>query len=461
MRRMPSSSWWPSRSSACSIQPDASPQRPASRARRRVRRTGDRRRGGRHEPHLPAGAGRPRGTAAAAVGAARRVDIARHPCSSRCSPAPTSANATRSSTPRSRPTSNCSAPDTVGQVLTVDLNDVFDELTPDGLRLAVAQIVSTATEIGGVRSVQLRVDGETPGVAAGQRRTHRSTAHRSTTIPASSNRPSPRSRPSHRRSGEPSALELAAVGVGRPTRSLVALAMAWDSSRPVPWNRLIREWLIYAAIMSAVFIIFFRGDNIVGRDRRRADQRAALSGVRGHHGQVRLSADATEGRPSGPRRSRRTATDSAAGTAGERGTTVETRADQSHRGRGQPTEAVEPKEALMTTTVDRPALCHRDRCRYHRRPQPRRLRRRTAGGRCLPGVRAALSLTRLGRARRDRDLGRGLRHAATGRRRGRCRERGGDRHHQPARDDARLEPLDWRALRHRDRLAGPAYRCPL
>lgn len=40
--------------------------------------------------------------------------------------------------------------------------------------------------------------------------------------------------------------------------------MAWDSSRPVPWNRLIREWLIYAAIMSAVFIIFFRGDNVIG-----------------------------------------------------------------------------------------------------------------------------------------------------------------------------------------------------
>ena len=48
----------------------------------------------------------------------------------------------------------------VGQVLTVDLNDVFDELTPDGLRLAVAQIVSTATDIDGVESVQLRVDGE-------------------------------------------------------------------------------------------------------------------------------------------------------------------------------------------------------------------------------------------------------------------------------------------------------------
>ena len=49
---------------------------------------------------------------------------------------------------------------TVGRVLTVDVNDAFDELTPDGLRLAVAQIVTTATEISGVQSVQLRIDGE-------------------------------------------------------------------------------------------------------------------------------------------------------------------------------------------------------------------------------------------------------------------------------------------------------------
>jgi hypothetical protein len=40
--------------------------------------------------------------------------------------------------------------------------------------------------------------------------------------------------------------------------------MGWDSSRPVPWQRLIREWLIYAAIMSAVFVFFFRGDNVLG-----------------------------------------------------------------------------------------------------------------------------------------------------------------------------------------------------
>lgn len=40
--------------------------------------------------------------------------------------------------------------------------------------------------------------------------------------------------------------------------------MGWDSSRPVPWQRLVREWLIYAAIMSAIFVVFFRGDNWIG-----------------------------------------------------------------------------------------------------------------------------------------------------------------------------------------------------
>lgn len=47
-----------------------------------------------------------------------------------------------------------------GSVLNVDVTDAFGELTPDGLRLAVAQIVTTATEIDGVDAVQLRVDGE-------------------------------------------------------------------------------------------------------------------------------------------------------------------------------------------------------------------------------------------------------------------------------------------------------------
>ena len=33
--------------------------------------------------------------------------------------------------------------------------------------------------------------------------------------------------------------------------------MAWDSSRPVPWRRLIREWLIYVGIASVAFVIYY------------------------------------------------------------------------------------------------------------------------------------------------------------------------------------------------------------
>jgi hypothetical protein len=40
--------------------------------------------------------------------------------------------------------------------------------------------------------------------------------------------------------------------------------MAWDASRPVPWRRLIREWLVYVVIMAALFLIFFRDDSLIG-----------------------------------------------------------------------------------------------------------------------------------------------------------------------------------------------------
>jgi hypothetical protein len=40
--------------------------------------------------------------------------------------------------------------------------------------------------------------------------------------------------------------------------------MAWDSTRPVPWERLMREWLIYAAVMTAIFLLVFRNGNTIG-----------------------------------------------------------------------------------------------------------------------------------------------------------------------------------------------------
>lgn len=41
--------------------------------------------------------------------------------------------------------------------------------------------------------------------------------------------------------------------------------MAWDASRQVPYRRLLKEWLIYATLMAAVFLVFLRGStNVVG-----------------------------------------------------------------------------------------------------------------------------------------------------------------------------------------------------
>ncbi|MGD9997541.1 MAG: hypothetical protein AB7L17_06805 [Ilumatobacteraceae bacterium] len=40
--------------------------------------------------------------------------------------------------------------------------------------------------------------------------------------------------------------------------------MAWDSSRPVPWQRLVRDWLLYVGIMLLIFLIVFRDRMSVG-----------------------------------------------------------------------------------------------------------------------------------------------------------------------------------------------------
>jgi len=40
--------------------------------------------------------------------------------------------------------------------------------------------------------------------------------------------------------------------------------MGWDNSRAVPWERLVREWVVYAGIMSAIFLVFFRDNNVIG-----------------------------------------------------------------------------------------------------------------------------------------------------------------------------------------------------
>src|SRR5689334_14308531 len=36
--------------------------------------------------------------------------------------------------------------------------------------------------------------------------------------------------------------------------------MAWDASRPVPWKRFAKEWLIYAVVFAAAILVVKRDD---------------------------------------------------------------------------------------------------------------------------------------------------------------------------------------------------------
>ena len=56
-----------------------------------------------------------------------------------------------------------------GQVLTVDVNDSLTELDPEGLVVAVAQIVATASALETVERVRLRIDGENQDWPIGSR----------------------------------------------------------------------------------------------------------------------------------------------------------------------------------------------------------------------------------------------------------------------------------------------------
>jgi hypothetical protein len=40
--------------------------------------------------------------------------------------------------------------------------------------------------------------------------------------------------------------------------------MGWDANRPVPWQRMVREWLIYVAIMLVLLVIMFRDQPLIG-----------------------------------------------------------------------------------------------------------------------------------------------------------------------------------------------------
>ena len=40
--------------------------------------------------------------------------------------------------------------------------------------------------------------------------------------------------------------------------------MAWDATRPVPWRRMVNEWLIYVGLMFVLVLIFFDDQPLAG-----------------------------------------------------------------------------------------------------------------------------------------------------------------------------------------------------
>ena len=52
--------------------------------------------------------------------------------------------------------------------------------------------------------------------------------------------------------------------IGSTTDVLQHGLMGWDASRPVPYRRLFKEWLIYAAIMGVLFALFMRDSTSAG-----------------------------------------------------------------------------------------------------------------------------------------------------------------------------------------------------
>src|SRR5258707_500850 len=46
-----------------------------------------------------------------------------------------------------------------------------------------------------------------------------------------------------------------------PSRRESTTAMAWDSSRPIPWNRLVKEAAIFLVLGAIIFTFFLKNSN--------------------------------------------------------------------------------------------------------------------------------------------------------------------------------------------------------
>ncbi len=232
---------------------------------------------------------------------------------------------------------------------------------------------------------------------------------------------------------------------GSSSTVLSIRAVGWDSSRPVPWQRLIKEWVIYAGIMAAILLVVFRTADGCCRS-----SAACSSAARCTSCSARCwPSSATSARrwPSCARRARRHE---------GRPTPPSRPHARSRRRPGAP-----PAGPATDRAPSGDDLRRRHRRRHDGHPQPGGVHRRS------PDVSSYREFTqhfpRPGWVEHDpTEIWEAVRATLTevvdqvGRRRG-----GGHRHHQPARDRRGVGPHDRAAVRQRDRVAGPPNRRPL
>ena len=223
----------------------------------------------------------------------------------------------------------------------------------------------------------------------------------------------------------------------RRRRAIQSPPMGWDASRPVPWRRLVKEWLIYAAIMAAIFVVALPRR----RPGRAAPRPACSSAARC------TSASATCWPSSATQRK------TLAASCARRGVDVDRRRRRRRRRRhaaaarrrpGAPRRG--PNRAAGEAAVTRRDVRHRHRRRHDRHPQPGR-RSSTAGRRSSSYREFTQHFPQPGWVEHDAaEIWDAVRATLDRRRRaGRARRRRRDRHHQPARDRRRVGPRDGRA----------------
>ena len=167
--------------------------------------------------------------------------------------------------------------------------------------------------------------------------------------------------------------------------------VAWDSTRPVPWKRLIKEWAIYAGIMAVILMVVFRdGGRLL----------PILGGLL-VSGPIYFVFGAVLAKFGYQRKTLRRDAHAACARREDRRRTPPSRPP----GRSRPPPGGRRRAPATDRAPSGDDLRRRHRRRHDGHPQPGGVHRRPPRRVLLPGVHPALPPTGLGRARPDRDLG--------------------------------------------------------